>query len=175
MAMKSEQKTVVIGMASGILTMVASVALLTYLLPSPMFTDTVAGRLVYALSANVFAIVPFIIMLIAIGNERFFSSAIDPTRHAESLGMEIDGRVADNTLQQNFVFLIVTLMLATLIPFQYLQLIWALALVFAVARLIFWLGYRINPLYRAPGMAATSYMNLFVIIYVLYQVLGTLL
>jgi hypothetical protein len=45
-------------------------------------------------------------MIATVGNSRFLSEAIDPTRHAESRSMEIDGRVVDNTLQQNFLLAI---------------------------------------------------------------------
>ena len=33
-------------------------------------------------------------------------------------------------------------------------------IVFVAARLAFWVGYRIHPLYRAFGMAATVYLNI---------------
>jgi hypothetical protein len=168
--MKPEQKIVAIGAASGVLVMALSVWLLAKILPAPAIDDTVAQRLAYALQANVFAIVPFFVMLITVGNSRFLSDAIDPTRGAESPSMEIDGRVADNTLQQNFVFAVATLALSTLVPLNHLQVIWACAIVFVVARGVFWLGYRIDPLYRAPGMSATAYMNLGMILYVLFQV-----
>jgi hypothetical protein len=36
----------------------------------------------------------------------------------------------------------------------------AVTLVFVVARIAFWIGYRIHPLYRAFGMAATGYLNI---------------
>ena len=133
-----------------------------------MIADEVSARLAYALGANVFALIPLFVMLITVGNSRFLSQAIDPTRHAESATMEIDGRVADNTLQQNFVFFVASLALSTRVPLQYLQVIWACALIFVAARAVFWAGYRINPLYRAPGMSATAYMNLGIILYVLY-------
>ena len=168
--MKNDQRIVAIGAAGGAVMMVASVLALTYAMPIPMITDAIPARLAYALAANVFAILPFFIMLVVVSNERFLSNAIDPTRHAENARMEIDGRVADNTLQQNFIFAVATLALATIVPFQYLQVICACAICFVIARCIFWLGYRLNPLYRAPGMAATSYMNFFIILYVLYQV-----
>lgn len=149
--------------------MAVSVWLLTLVLPSPAITDAPAERLAYALRANIVAIVPFFVMLITVGNSRFLSDAIDPTRRAESRSMEIDGRVADNTLQQNFVFAVASLALSTVVPLAYLQAIWACTIVFVVARLLFWAGYRINPLYRAPGMSATAYMNLGMILYVLYR------
>jgi hypothetical protein len=168
--MKTEQKIVAVGAASGVAAMALSVWLLTNALPAPGIADTVGERLAYALRANIVAIVPFFIMLITVGNSRFLSEAIDPTRGAESRSMDIDGRVADNTLQQNFVFAIATLALSTIVPLHRLQVVWACVIVFVVARAVFWLGYRVNPLYRAPGMSATAYMNLGMILFVLFHV-----
>ncbi|HZF20740.1 MAG TPA: MAPEG family protein [Burkholderiales bacterium] len=168
--MRTEQKIVAIGAASGVALMAVSVWILATLLPQPLIADAVAERLAYALKANLAAVVPLFVMFAAVGNARFLSDAIDPTRHAESPSMEIDGRVADNTLQQNFVFVVASLALSTIVPLHNLQVVWACAIVFIVARAAFWLGYRINPLYRAPGMSATAYMNLGMIVYVLFHV-----
>ena len=168
--MRKEQKIVAIGAASGVAIMALSVWALTRALPAPVIVDILGERLSYALRANVVALVPFFVMLITVGNSRFLSEAIDPTRHAESRSMEIDGRVADNTLQQNFVFAIASLALSTIVPLQHLQVVWACAIVFVIARAVFWLGYRINPLYRAPGMSSTAYMNLGMILYVLFHI-----
>lgn len=166
--MKREQKTVAIGAASGVVVMAVSIWALSHILPAPEDILSIPERLQYALLANVFALIPLFVMLATVGNERFFSDAIDPLRHAENAHIEVDGRVVDNTLQQNFVFFVSTLALSTLLAAEQLQVIWALALVFVVARCVFWLGYRINPLYRAPGMSATAYMNLGIIVYVLF-------
>jgi hypothetical protein len=103
-----------------------------------------------------------------VANARFLSDAIDPTRNAESATMKIDGRVVDNTLQQNFVFALASLAVSTILPPRYLQMVLACAIVFVVARFLFWFGYRLNPLYRAPGMSATAYLNLGMILYVLH-------
>jgi len=170
--MKPEQKIVAVGAASGIAVMIIAVWVLTKVLPVPAVVDTAGARLAYALGANVLALVPFFVMLITVGNKRFLSDAIDPTRNAESPSMDIDGRVADNTLQQNFVFAVASLALSTLVPLQYLQVVWACAIWFVVARCVFWFGYRINPLYRAPGMSGTAYMNLFMILYILYRLVA---
>jgi hypothetical protein len=148
--------------------MAVSVWLLTLALPSPAISDAPAERLAYALRANVVALVPFFVMLITVGNSRFLSDAIDPTRNAESATMKIDGRVVDNTLQQNFVFALASLAVSTILPPRYLQMVLACAIVFVVARFLFWFGYRLNPLYRAPGMSATAYLNLGMILYVLH-------
>ena len=168
--MKTEQTIVAIGAASGVILMILSVWVLTGALSAPVITDSPGERLAYALQANMVAIVPFFVMLISIGNSRFLSDAIDPTRGAESRSMGIDGRVADNTFQQNFVFAVASLAVSTLVPLTHLQVVWACAITFVVARVIFWIGYRINPLYRAPGMSATAYLNLGMILYSLYCV-----
>ena len=168
--MRTEQKIVAVGAASEVLVMALSVWLLTTLLPAPQIADAPADRLAYALKANVVALVPFFVMIITIANKRFLSDAIDPTRRAESAEMDIDGRVTENTLQQNFVFAIASLAVSTLVQLQNLQVVWACSIVFVVARSVFWIGYRWHPLYRAPGMSSTAYMNLGMILYVLYRV-----
>ena len=167
--MKPEQKIVAVGAASGVAGMVLAVWALTAALPAPAIGDALAERLAYALRINVFALVPLFIMIITVANSRFLSEAIDPTRHAESLAMQIDGRVVDNTLQQNFVFAVASLAMSTILPQRYLQMVLACAIVFVVARFLFWFGYRLNPLYRAPGMSSTAYLNLGMILYVLYS------
>jgi hypothetical protein len=168
--MRPEQKVVAIGAASGIATMALSVWLLSQWLPVPTGVDTLAERIAYALRVNVVALVPFFVMLIAIGNSRFLSDAIDPTRKAETPAQQVDGRVADNTLQQNFAFAVASLALSTVLSPHYLQVLWACAIVFMAARLAFWFGYRRHPLLRAPGMSATAYLNLGMILYVLYAI-----
>jgi hypothetical protein len=167
---KPEQKVVAIGAASGVLTMLLSVWLLSLWLPPPGDVLTMGDRIAYALRINVVALLPFFIMLITIGNSRFLSDAIDPTHRAENHRMEIDGRVADNTLQQNFVFAVASLGLASVLSPTRLQVIWACAIVYMLARVVFWIGYRVHPLFRAPGMSATAYLNLGMILYVVYSI-----
>jgi hypothetical protein len=170
--MKPEQNIVAIGAASGVATMIVAVWVLTDVLPMPAIADSFAERLAYALRANVVALVPLFVMIVTVANSRFLSDAIDPTRGAENASMVIDGRVVDNTLQQNFVFAVTSLALSTLVPLQHLQVVWACAIVFVIARLAFWYGYRRHPLYRAPGMSATVYLNLGMILYVLYRLVA---
>ncbi len=126
------------------------------------------ARIMFALGLNVVAALPLFVMIATVGNSRFLSDAIDPLKHKESKEMEVDGHVVDNTLQQNFVFFVGTLALASVIPPACTKVLIAVTIVFVVARLAFWLGYRINPLYRAPGMSATAYMNLGILLTTLY-------
>jgi uncharacterized MAPEG superfamily protein len=159
--MTRDQKIVLTGAASGIAAMVLAMWLLsTRLLPPPAGIETVGDRLGYALRWAALAALPLFAMLAAVGNARFLSDAIDPTRGAEDRKMVVDGRVADNTLQQYILFLIGALALAASLSPARLPVIAAAAIVFVVARLAFWIGYRIDPLYRAFGFSSTAYLNL---------------
>ena len=169
--MRTEQKIVAVGAAIGTVAMALSVWTLMQILPIPAIADTSSERLAYALRANVVAIMPFIVMVMTVANSRFLSEAIDPTRHVESRSLEIDRRVADNTLQQTFVFTVATLAASTIVPLHHLQVVWASVIVFVTARAAFWLGYRLNPLYRAPGMSATAFMNLGTVLYVAFSLM----
>jgi len=164
--MKTEQKIVAVGAVIGVVAVALSVWAFTRLLPAPAIADTSAERLVYALRANVVGIMPFIVMVVTVASSRFFGGAIDPTRRVASRSLEIDRRAADNTLQQSFVFTVATLALSTVVPLHRLQVVWACVIVFVAARAGFWLGYRFNPLYRAPGMSATAFINLGMILYI---------
>jgi hypothetical protein len=157
--MTREQRTVAIGAASGALTMVAAVAGISLISADTSALSDIAGRLGYTLKANALAAIPLLVGTIAVANNRFLSEAIDPTLHKEDQATLINGRVLDNTLQQYVLFAIGTLALSVSLPPSQIKVIAAAAIVFIVARFAFWIGYRIRPLYRAFGMAATMYLN----------------
>ncbi len=73
--------------------------------------------------------------------------------------MIINGRVADNTLQQFALFVAASLAVEAGGFGDELSIVASGAIIFVIARVAFWIGYRIDPLYRAAGMAATSYLN----------------
>ncbi len=166
--MNESQKIVAKGAASGVAVMVLSVFVLYLFLPDVAGMTSPALRLVYALQVLPFALIPLLVGVITVGNQRFLSDAINPLMHAENQKIEVNGRVVENTVQQTLLFVVSTLALATHLPSGAVQLIPALVSVFVIARFVFWIGYRINPLYRAPGMAATGYMNVGIIIASLY-------
>jgi hypothetical protein len=158
--MRKEQKIVAAGAITGVATMFAAIWLLTGAMPTPG-TGALAGeKLAFAAKWIAFAALPLFLAIGAVGNARALSEAIDPTAGKESRAMIIDGRVVDNTVQQYLLFLAASFALAASAPGERLGLIPAAALTFIVARLAFWAGYRIGPLYRAFGFAATIYLNL---------------
>ena len=159
-AMTHDQKTVAIGAASGILGMLVLVWGLSSAIAPPAIADTAADRIAYALRWAVPPALLFFAMVAAVGNARFASEAIDPTRGKESPKMVVDGRVADNTLQQLVLFLVGMLALAMSLPIARMSIIPAVSITFVLMRIAFWIGYRIKPVYRAFGFSSTAYMNL---------------
>jgi len=168
-----DQKTVAIGAASGVAAMIISVAGIYQLWPiNPGLAD-ISHRLAFALQTNAFAALPLLIAVMAVGNSRFLSEAIDPTLNKEGLAMQIDGRVVENTLQQFVLFLVATTALSVNLSADTIRIIPAAAIVFVGARVAFWVGYRIHPLYRAFGMAATGYLNVGLLGFALWKALAT--
>jgi hypothetical protein len=157
--MTRDQKTVAVGAASGVATMLALLWFLYTALPAPSGAEQLANRLAYAARWNAVAVLPLLVMLAAIGNARFLSEAIDPTLGKEDRKMLIDGRVAENTLQQFVLFAVASLALAAAIEGEAVGIVGAAAITFVIMRTAFWIGYRIRPIYRAFGFAATAYMN----------------
>ena len=166
--MTKDQRIVLTGAATGIAAMLLLVSLLSNLIPTPIIPDTAGDRLAYAAPWAVVAALPFFAMVIAIGNARFLGEGIDPTLGKEDYKMVVNGRVADNTLQQFVLFLVGMVALACVVPRDRLSIIPAVALTFVVMRIVFWIGYRIHPLYRAPGFSSVAYMNLFMFIAVFW-------
>ena len=157
--MKREQRIVLTGALTGIISMLVATWLLYQTLPVPE-APTAGDRLAYAARWLALTAWPLFAMVAAVGNARFLSDAIDPTRGAEDMTMIVNGRVADNTTQQLLLFIAGSLALAAVVPADHLQVIGAAAIVFTIARVVFWIGYRIHPLYRAPGFSSTAYLNL---------------
>jgi hypothetical protein len=167
--MTKDQKTVAIGALSGVVGMVALVWAIATYFPEPHVVDNNGDRLAYALRWSVVAVLPLFCMLVAVGNERFLSEAIDPTLGKESQKMVVNGRVADNTLQQFVCFLVGITALSVSLPIDRISYVPAVAITFVISRTIFWIGYRLRPLYRAPGFSSTAYMNIFMYVAVLWM------
>ena len=168
MSMNKDQTTVALGAASGVIGMVLLVWSIKTVWPQPHVLDVNGDRLAYAVRWAVVAVLPLFFMIAAVGNARFASEAIDPTAGREDHKLVVNGRVADNTTQQFLLFLTGLLALSVSVPIGWISIIPALAITFVICRIVFWIGYRIHPLSRAPGFSSTAYMNGFMFVAVLW-------
>ena len=87
------------------------------------------------------------------------SGALDPTAGTDGAFLRANQRVISNTVEQTVAFAPAVLALAARVAPDALARVIALPLVFAAARLVFWLGYLTGPRWRAPGMTATFAVN----------------
>jgi hypothetical protein len=158
--MTRDQKIVATGAASGVVSMILAVAGIYQIWPSHAGFEDVASRIAYTLQASLFAVMPLLLGIITVGNNRFLSEAIDPTLQKEDKATLINGRFVENTLQQFVVFVVAIAGLSVNLAPAQMAIIPAAVIVFVIARMTFWIGYRIHPLYRAFGMAATAYLNI---------------
>ena len=157
--MNRDQKTVAAGALSGVAAMLLSTWLLCMILPTPAGVQNQSDAVLYALRWLPLAALPLLAMIVTVGNARAMGPAIDPTLGNEDQAMRITIRVAGNTLEQFVLFAAGSLGLAASIDPARIKVVGAAAIVFVAARIGFWIGYRITPLYRAPGFAATAYLN----------------
>jgi hypothetical protein len=166
--MTQDQRAVAVGAVSGVIAMVVMVWALSSAIAPPVIADTQGDRIAYALRWAVLPALLFFAMVVVVGNARFLSEAIDPTLGKESQKMVVDGRVADNTLQQLVLFLVGTSALAVTLPLHRITIVAAVSITFVIVRIAFWIGYRIKPVYRAFGFASTAYMNIAMLVAALW-------
>jgi hypothetical protein len=157
--MSPDQKTVAIGASTGIAAMLLATWGLSQVMPALADGADAGARLAFAAKWIALAAAPLFFAIVAVGNARFGSEAIDPTLGKESREMIVNGRVVDNTVQQYLLFVVAALAVAASASGPELSLVSSAAVVFLTMRFAFWIGYRIHPLYRAFGMSSTAYLN----------------
>jgi hypothetical protein len=158
--MTNDQKAVAVGASTGVTTMVAMLVVLSSLIAGLGADATAGERIAYAVQWIALAALPLALAIASVGNARFNSAAIDPTAGKECAEMIINGRVVDNSVQQYLLFGAASLAVAAGARGDQLGVVAAAAITFVVARLVFWIGYRIKPVYRAAGFASTFYLNI---------------
>ena len=102
----------------------------------------------------------------------FHPDAIDGTPTPRSRVLEITLRYNRNTVEQTLLAAIAWLGLALAVPHAALALIPAMASLFVVGRIAFWIGYLAVPVARAFGMVLTALPTLAAYVWLLAQWLG---
>ena len=158
--MTRDQRLVAIGASSGVVLMIVALIGLSQVMPGLPVTADSGDRLAFTAKWLALAAAPLFAAIVAIGNGRFLSEAIDPTAGKESPAMIVNGRVVDNTLQQYVLLFAAMMAVAASATGPQLAIVSAAALIFVVSRFAFWIGYRIAPVHRAFGFASTAYLNI---------------
>ena len=113
---------------------------------------------------------PLIAGIVVVSQQRFWSSAhADGSAPNIGSSLEINRRYLTNTLEQSVLSTIGLLALSITVPSQNFSLVPALATLYVIGRICFWVAYHINPYARAFGIALTFAPTLGVYVYLLRE------
>jgi hypothetical protein len=152
-------RKILIGMA-GVVAAVCTIGLVLHFAqslfgPIALFADTAGDRLAFLAKWMLLPGLSLLIGVVAAARRGFYADAIDGTRSPGNYGMEINLRYNTNTVEQTVLAGISWSALSVTMPTSSLVLIPAMASLFFVGRICFWIGYLIHPMGRAFGMALT--------------------
>lgn len=129
------------------------------LLGAPLFGSLVFPEISAAFEALALALMlaalPFFAGIANAARLRHFTSNIDGSAPAAGSSLDLGLRFVTNTAEQLILFSIAGFCAATFASSQAVTFLPVMGLWFIIARTAFFIGYRINPLSRAFGFAAT--------------------
>ena len=94
-----------------------------------------------------------------------FEELSDGKDAAQGTSAEIDARVLRNTIEQTVLALCLWPAIGFLAADDGPGLLVALGIAFPVARIAYWIGYRVSPVFRMFGFSATFYATLFALLW----------
>ncbi|HTW72227.1 MAG TPA: MAPEG family protein [Acetobacteraceae bacterium] len=118
-----------------------------------------AQRMAVACAALLPSAAVLLAMIVVQMAARNVAGAIDPTAGRDTHFLQTNQRAITNTVEQLTLFVPSLLALAARVRPDTMRQVVALALVFALARIVFWIGYLLGARLRAPGMAVTLAVN----------------
>ena len=151
--------SLLLGVCGAVAAMLAWQALVPMMRPDPSGAS-MAVRLGLACAALLPAATVLALMLLLQMALRFAAAAIDPLAGRETRALLRNQRVIANTVEQFAVFAPALLAFAAGATAARMAEVTAAGMVFAGARLLFWLGYLLAPVGRAFGMAGTLVVTL---------------
>lgn len=173
MALSSEQRVVLIGMAG------AAIFSLSFVLMAYRFAafepppgDSGAERIVYTLRCDFWAVFALLAGIGRVAGQRFLSNEIDGTAPARSRALQVNRTYIQNTTEQTLLLLFAHIGLALVVSHELLRLIPILVALFLIGRITFWAGYHHSAQARAFGFATTFYPTVVSLLYVGFRLAG---
>ena len=174
MAEKDERPEPRPGLLSHLLPVgVASVVLLTILYGGYYHCHSIpipepGEKLMYTLRYCAFPQAVFLLFAIMrVGSKRGSTRAINPLAGNEHL-IQTEKNILMNTVEQLLCFLLLVFALTTYLEPEEMRIIPLYSLSFIVGRILFMIGYTINPKYRSFGIAINFFATFFFIGYTIY-------
>lgn len=117
--------------------------------------------------------VVMLLMVARLAQRRFFDDAIiDGQPFTSGSGADVDQRVLKNTTEQLVLGLCIWPAAAVILADKGPGVIVVLGLNFALARILFWIGYHVSPPLRAFGFAASFYPTVLVTLWTVWSLLA---
>ena len=131
------------------------------LLPVPS-SEELSVKMLYTFRCFLFPVLFLGVVIGLTGLKRVKVGAANPLSGNEA-AMLVNKKRLTNTLEQTLMFVTTTIFLTTLLRAEEMTFIFLSMILFVVARVVFWIGYGIDPAYRALGSTA-SLSNTFVLL-----------
>ena len=165
---RKDQKIVSINILCGCVLLFCFGVIAAYFpFPKPHL-PTLLDRLVFTLRWLIVSLFTVFAGITWVANTRFRTSAINPLTQSSTKYVEMGSRYLQNTVEQFLLHSFSLVVLATYLSEENMHLVPLLVAVFCIARLLFAVGYSIDPLKRGVGFVMTFYPTIMVIIYCLY-------
>jgi uncharacterized MAPEG superfamily protein len=126
-------------------------------------------RLVLAAGLLVWPALVLLVMVSAVALTRLATAAFDPLKDQESSFQLRAQRALTNSVEQTAIFVPALLAASVLADPADIRFAGVMTALFCAARGLFWVGYVVNSLYRAPGMIMTLNINVAIVVYAVYR------
>lgn len=131
-------------------------------IPYPKSSD-LADKLVYFVRCCVFpCAVMLLVAIMSVVGRRAEGTAPNPLGNREHL-IQLEKNILSNTVEQSFLFLMICLTLTTYLEDSEMQILPVYSILWVVSRVLFIVGYKIDPKYRSLGMVTIFICSFFFI------------
>ena len=129
---------------------------------------TLLDRVVFTLRWLIVSLLSISAGVIWVGSMRYATAAINPLDPSGKKYVELRSRYLQNTVEQLLLHSFSLIALSTYLSEENMYLVPLLVVLFSIARLLFAVGYSMDPLKRALGFVMTFLPTVGVILYCLY-------
>jgi uncharacterized MAPEG superfamily protein len=142
-----------------------------WLVPAAAPVDAPVDRLI--LAVQWLAAPALVLILMLMGCMRIIDTerAEDPFAGAESRRFLVNQRVVQNTVEQMAYFLPALLALSVVIDPVHTRFLPVLVITWCLARIVFWIGYQIDPQHRSLGFGWTQNTGMLALVWVIVSAL----
>ena len=166
--LRQDQHTVRMNILIGVILLSFYVSAAVYFPFPKQHLPTLLDRVVFTLRCLVVSLLAITCGIIAVGNKRYGTSAINPLEPSGKKFTEQRQMYLQNTVEQFLLHSFSVIALSTYLSEEKMHWIPLLVALFVIGRAVFFVGYSIDPLKRGVGFILTWFPTIVVNGYCLY-------